>query len=218
DVKAAGRRSEPITVTRRIERDRVLTVVIRRLGVVGDRNNRVIDRIMRLQADFFGYRHAEAQRRAVGRRAVVRITPSVALLHEQVEPAGHALIEEIGFGETEVHAARTLPFVDREPNGLATAHEVAVGNRDLADEAFRRRVAAGDVEAASGLLLDLDVDHDAIRGGPRLVGDLDLLEVAETVEVALGAVDEHAIVRIAFADFELAADHIFAGLVVAVNI
>src|ERR1019366_8683919 len=46
----------------------------------------------------------------------------------------------------------------------------------------------------------------------------DLLEVAETVEVALGAVDEHAIVRIAFADFELAADHIFAGLVVAVNI
>ena len=44
------------------------------------------------------------------------------------------------------------------------------------------------------------------------------LEIAEIVEAALGAVDEHPVVGVAFAEIELAADDVIAGAGVAAHV
>ena len=80
------------------------------------------------------------------------------------------------------------------------------------------RVAAGDRERAGRLILDVDVDDHAVRRRARLVRDADLLEVAEIVQPALGAIDEHLVVGVALADIELAADDVVARAGVAADV
>ena len=67
-------------------------------------------------------------------------------------------------------------------------------------------------------LLDRDVEHDTIRRRARLRGDLDRLEVAERLEVAFAAIDQRAIVGVALAEIEFAADHVVARFGIAVNV
>ncbi len=101
---------------------------------------------------------------------------------------------------------RALAELAGDADELAAAEEVRLADRDLADEAVGGRVAAGDREGAGRLILDVDVDDDAVGRGARLVGDADVLEVAEIVEAAFGAVDQHLVVGVAFAEIELATD------------
>ena len=60
--------------------------------------------------------------------------------------------------------------------------------------------------------------HHAVGRGTRLVGDADRLEIAEIVEAALGAIDEHLVVGVAFAEIEFAADDVVAGAGVAAHV
>jgi len=85
---------------------------------------------------------------------------------------------------------------------LAAAHQVAVGDADVADEAVGSRVAAGDGEFRRRHFLDIDVDDDAVGRRARLIGNLDRLEEVQILQPAFGAIDERAIIGVAFADIE----------------
>ena len=79
-------------------------------------------------------------------------------------------------------------------------------------------IAAGDPEIAGLLLLDRDIENDAIRRRARLGAEFHRFEVAELLQVALTALDQRAIVGIALADIELTADHLVARLGVAMDL
>ena len=107
------------------------------------------------------------------------------------------------------------------PDALAVAagaQQVALGDRDLAHEAVGGGIAAHDREFAGRLLFDVDVDHHPVGRRAGLVGDLHGLEEIEILEPPLGAIDQGAIVGIAFGDIELAADHVVARARVAADI
>ena len=142
----------------------------------------------------------------------------VAVLREQVEAGRHPVAEEVRLGEGEIDALGALAAVAGEAHELSAAEEVRLADRDLADDAVGGRVAAGDREGAGRLVLDVDVDDHPVRRRARLVRDAHLLEVAEVVEPALGAVDQHLVVGVAFADIELAADDVVARAGVAADV
>ena len=53
---------------------------------------------------------------------------------------------------------------------------------------------------------------------PGFVGDLHRLEEVEVLDASLGAIDQGAVVGIAFGDVELAPDHIIAGTGIAADV
>ena len=141
-----------------------------------------------------------------------------ALPREQVDAAGHAVAEQKGLDKRQIDAARILAKAHRRLGELAAAHEVAVGNADLGEETVGGGVAARDGELAGRHFLDVDIDDDPVGCRARLVGDLYRLEIVQVLQPALGAVDQRAIIGIALADIEFAADHVVAGAGIAENI
>src|SRR6185312_7269318 len=161
---------------------------------------------------------AEAEIGADGLGAVGQVVVGEILAPEQVDAAGHAIAEQVWLDEVQFDAARVLPVADRRLGILAAAHQVAVGDADFGDEAVGGRIPAGDRELAGGLLFDIDIDDDAVRRRARLVGDLDRLEEVQVLQPAFGAVDQCAIVGVALADIELAADDVIARADVAADV
>ena len=188
------------------------------LQIVRDRQIGRIDRIARRDRDLVGDRDARAQRAARRRRVVDAVARCRVFLDVEVEADRHARVEEIGLGEVELEPLGALADRRGGADILATTHEVGFADRDFRDEAVRRRIAARHREIAGGLILDLHVDHDAIGRGARLVGDANLLEIAEVVEATLGAIDQDAVVGVAFADLELAAHDIVARAGIATHV
>ena len=177
-----------------------------------------VDRIPRLQGEIFAQRHAEFQIGADRLGTVGEIRAGQRLPTKQVDAAGKALIEKIRFDETKLGAANILAVRDRSLAVAAGSQEIAFGNRHLRHEAVCGRIAAHDRKVAGRLFLDIDVDHDAIRRRTGLVCDLHGFEKAETFDPALGAIDQGAIVGVAFGNIELAPDHILPGARIAANI
>ena len=101
---------------------------------------------------------------------------------------------------------------------LAAAEQVALADADFGDEAVGGRIAAGDRELAGRLLFHVDIEDDAVGRRARLVGDLHVLEVVEVLQPPLGAVDQRAVVGVAFGDIELAPDDVVARARVAADI
>ncbi len=102
---------------------------------------------------------------------------------------------------------------------VTAAHQVAFGDADFTQEAVARSSSRPTTEKSP---VDFSrrstLTNDAIGRRARLVGDLHGLEVVEVLQAPLGAIDQRAVVGIAFGDVELATDHIVAGAGVAADI
>src|SRR5690606_38198258 len=107
-----------------------------------------------------------------------------------------------------------------EAEVLALAEEVRFSNLG-GDEEFRRGgVTGAELELPRRALLDgnLHVDHvGTVRGGLRLELNAFRLEEAEALHVLLRYPHTGARVKLAFADLQLAADHLVAGLRVSLH-
>src|SRR5712671_6264942 len=111
-----------------------------------------------------------------------------------------------------------LAVLDGRLGVEAEAEQVALTDADLAHEAIGGGVAAGDRELARRLLLDVDVEDDAVGCRSRVGRDLHLFEVAQVLQAALGPSNQRPVVGVAFGDIELAPDHVIAGADVAADI
>ena len=81
-----------------------------------------------------------------------------------------------------------------------------------------RRIAGADREFAGRLLDDVDDQDDLVRLGARRGRDVDRLEETKRFQAPLGALDQHLVEGVAFADVELAADDIVARAGVAADL
>ena len=86
----------------------------------------------------------------------------IDLLVEQVEARGEIAIEEMGLGEAEIDLGALEAAREAKPDILAFAHQVALGDADVADHAFARRVAGAEGQLAGRLLDHLDHDDHAV--------------------------------------------------------
>ena len=137
---------------------------------------------------------------------------------EHVETERDTIVQQIRLNERQRDAARILTVGHRCLRKQAAAEEIPLGNADLGERALGRGVTARDREVAGGLLFEIDVENHPIRRRSRFGGDFDGLEEIEVLEPALGAIDQRAVVGIAFRDIEFAANHIVAGAGVAAYI
>src|SRR5690606_21775246 len=105
-----------------------------------------------------------------------------------------------------------------EPQELAVTEQVALGDRDVADHAFCRRVAGTEREFARRLFDEIDVENDPVRGRAWAALHVHGLEEAEGVKALLGTVDKQRIVGVALSEAELAPDHVILRAQVPVDV
>ena len=139
----------------------------------------------------------------------------VDFLVEEVEAGGEVAVEEARLGEAQVDLQALERAGELQAQELAVAEQVALGDADVADDAFSRRVAGAERQLAGRLLDHLHVEDDAVgrRAGPAL--DVDGLEEAQALQALLGPVDHQRIVGVAFGQAELAPDDVVLGARVA---
>ena len=166
----------------------------------------------------FGERHAGADLAAggdllVGRVAVVaEEVEAVEIAPVEVEADRDVAVEQIGLGEAELDRLGIARIIDRGAQLLAAAHEVALLDRQVDEEALEARKAGRQLELAGRPLLDLDAEHDPVGRRALLLLDLQiLLEEAERLDAVARAADADVVERIALGEAELAADHLVAG-------
>ena len=85
-------------------------------------------------------------------------TLKIDLFVEYVKTRGEIAIEEIRLGEAEIDLGAVKASRETEPDILAFAHQVALGDADIADDAFARGVTGTEGQFAGRLLLDLHHD------------------------------------------------------------
>src|SRR5690606_12512143 len=101
---------------------------------------------------------------------------------------------------------------------ITAAEQVLLGKRHFADDAVRRRIAAGDGELAGGLVLNINKNNNPVRRRAGLGRNADRFEEAQAVQPAFGAVDEGVIVGVAFGDIEFAANDVIARARIAADV
>src|SRR5690606_27689711 len=91
------------------------------------------------------------------------------------------------------------------------AHEVALLDRGVDQEALQARIAGRELELAGRALLHVDAKDDAIGRRALVLADLEIvLEEAERLDAIARAADLHRVERVALMEPELAADHLVA--------
>jgi len=126
------------------------------------------------------------------------------LLAEHVDPGRCAAAEEIGLDVTDARGLDVFAVGHRSLHAPAGSHQVALAHAHFGQQPVDRGIAAGNGEVAGELLLDLDVDDDAVGSRTRLLGDFDALEVIQVLQAPLGAIDQYLVEGVALGDFELA--------------
>ena len=196
-------------------KDPGFAIVVRLRTGVGDHDLRLIQRIVRLERQLLGDRHAEPQVDAGRIGLIERVGVLQLLFVVDVKAARQTLVEQIRLGEGDAPAAAILALGGAELHVLAAAEEVGLRERHFGDRPFERRIAAGKADRSRRLVLDLDGHDHAVRRRAGPGRDMHRLEEVEVVEPALAAFDQRVIVGVAFADIELAPDHVIAGARVA---
>ncbi len=137
------------------------------------------DRVAVGQPQVLRQRERQAQRPTRGHAAEGGHLRHVHVLVEQVEAGRHVAIQEARLGEAQIHLQALGRASQPQAQELPLAQQVALGDADVADHAFARRIASAEGQLAGRLLHQLHVEHDAIlrRAGPPL--DLHGLEEAE---------------------------------------
>src|SRR5579871_8693 len=107
------------------------------------------------------------------------------------------LTEDVGLGEADIEALAVLAVADRDLAGFAPSQQIVVADIDFADPAVLIAIAPGNPEIAGILLLDFDIEDDAIRRRTGLLLDLHGLEVTEFLQPRFRRLDLRAIIGIA---------------------
>ncbi len=173
------------------------------------------DRVVGLHPQLLGQREAEAHAAAGTTAVEARLAALVDLLVEQVEAGREVAVEEARLGEAEVDLQALERAGQLQAQELAVAHQVALGDAHIADDAFSRRVAGAEGQLARRLLDQFHVENDAILGAAGTALHFHALEQAEVGQALLGLVDHHRIVGIALGHLELAPDDVVLGARVA---
>jgi len=147
-----------------------------------------------LHPDLLGQRQPELQGRAIDVAAVRLVGAGIDLLAVELDTRGNAGAEKIRLRRRKVDSARVLAVAHGRFQRVAAAEEIAVAELDLGEQAIGGRVTAGNVEIAGRLLVDLDIDDDAVRGRTGHARDLDGLEIVQALKPPLGAVDQILVV------------------------
>ena len=135
-----------------------------------------------------------------------------------VEACRQIAVEEARLGERQIDLETLKRARQLQAQELAVAEQVALGDRDIADDAFRRRVTGTERQLARRLFLNFDVEHDAILRRSRTALDFDALKDAEAGQPLLGAIDHQRVEGVSFRQAEFAADHVVLGALVADDI
>ena len=185
--------------------------------LVRDRQLPLKSRVAQPETELLVELEAGAQSAAYSARIVARVCRLQLRLVEQVEARGDPVIHEVRLGEAKLDAARALAERGGDADVLAAAKEVLLAHRHFGDKSVHGGVAAGDRELAGELFLHVHQYDHAVGRRAGFIGDLHRLEEVEVLQSPLGPIDEHAIVRIAFVNIELAPDHPIARTAVATN-
>src|SRR5690606_15502461 len=141
-------------------------------------------------------------------------TELVVQIHVGAEPA----VEEVRLVEAEIDELANPAELRLQREALPVAEQVGLLDLRRCDEVLEARKARADLERPGRLLHHLDVDVHPIERRTLLGRDVDALEVAERRDAPAGAVEARLAERLAFGDFELAADHLVARLRVAAHL
>ncbi len=163
-------------------------------------------------------RETDAQRPARGLAAECRDRRQVHVLVEQVESRRQVAIEEARLGKAQVHLHALLRARQAQAQELAFAHEVALGDAHVADDALAGGVAGTERQLARGLLDEVHVEDYAVGRRTRPALDVHRLEEAQHLQATLGLVDHQRVVGIALGQAELPADHVVVGAQVAADV
>ena len=183
-----------------------------------ERNILIVDRIVPLHPEFFGQRRAERDFGPVHGAVERLIAAGERFLAEQIDAEREPRAECVRVGEGKVEPPDVLAVGHRHPGDVAGAEKIRIAHGHRGERAAGRRIAAGDIEVSGLVLLDDDIEDDAVGRRARLRHDLDRLEIAQRLQPAFGALDQRAVVAVAFAEIEFAPDHRVARLGVAVNV
>ena len=118
-------------------------------------------------------------------------------------------------GEAEIDLSALKTSGEAKPDILAFAHQIALGDADVADDAFARGVARAEGQLAGGLLLNLDDQTTRSGALPGSVSMSTRLEEAERAQAPPRRLDEQPIVGVALGETELAANHVVMGAEIA---
>ena len=134
---------------------------------------------------------------------------------EEVETGGHVAVEKIRLGKAKIHLGAVEASGESEPDILALAHEVALGNGNVADDAFVAGIAGPEGQFAGRLFDNLDHQDHAIRRAALFSFHLHRLEEAERPQPLACKLDQQAIEGVALGKAELTPDDMILGADIA---
>src|SRR5581483_886195 len=182
------------------------------------RNILLVNRVVQAKAYFLGERKAKPELRTDRARFIVRISGGVVLPGEKIDAPEHAIAEQIGLRIGQVDTFGLFTIRDGNLGVFALSHQVSFADAYRGEKSDGGGITALNGEFAGCVLFDVDVQDHAVGRRAAFVGDLDRLEIAEVLQPPFGAIYQCAIVGVAFADIEFAADHIVPRAIIAVNI
>ena len=100
-------------------------------------------------------------------------------LWNRSKPAARLRSRKLRLGEAEIDLGALKTAGEAEPDILAFAHQVALGDADIADHAFAGGVADAEGEFAGRLLLHLDGEDDPVGRAAGIGVDVHGLEEAK---------------------------------------
>src|SRR5690606_30066392 len=132
-----------------------------------------------------------------------------------VETGGDFAAHEARLGEAQVELLALRARRGAQTQELTATPQVALGDRDVEQEAFGRRIAGGEGELARRLLFHRDSDDRAV--GLRAIGvfDGDVVEVAQRTHLVARAIQKNPVERVALGNQHFAADNRINGAGVA---
>ena len=161
---------------------------------------------------------AAAERKANAGVAVVGDCLTIVRRPEDVEAGRHVPVEEVRLGEAEVDIGAQGTERHAQANFLSLTEEIALLQRDVADDARRRRVARTEGDIAGALLDDLDLEVRLVGRGTGRRRNVGLLEEAKCTQPLLAAANLRRTEGIAFGQSEFAPDDLVQGTDVAGNV
>src|SRR5262249_12217483 len=99
---------------------------------------------------------------AIGLSAIGKISARQRLFGEQINAHAGAVIKKIRLRVTEFDTADILSVSDAGSGKAAGTEQIALRHRDLGQPAVRGRIAALNRKITRRLLLDIDIDDDAV--------------------------------------------------------
>ena len=108
-----------------------------------------------------------------------RLVEEVGAQRIEIEARRDFAAQEARLGEAQIELLALLAGRRAQAQELPAAAQIALGDRDVEQEAFGRRIARRERQFAGRLLFDRDRDHGTVRLRAVGIFDRDFLEEAE---------------------------------------